>query len=228
VELVSRTAARKGVLIVVAAVIWDFGGVITSSPFEAFNRFEEERGLPRDWIRRVNSTNPHDNAWALFERNEIDTAAFDLKFLEEATALGHAVRGADILPRLSGDVRPRMVAALAACKDVFKVGCITNNVQTGHGAGMAGTSDKAAQVAGVMAMFDVVIESSKAGVRKPDPRIYQLSLERLGASADRTAFVDDAPGNVEGARRAGLRAVLIGPHPSDEPAAIAALRALAG
>ncbi|MBI5938966.1 MAG: HAD family hydrolase, partial [Caulobacterales bacterium] len=137
----------------VAAVIWDFGGVITSSPFEAFNRFEDERGLPRDFIRTVNATNPHDNAWALFERNEIDTAAFDLKFLEEAMALGHAVRGSDILPRLSGDVRPRMVAALKACKEVFKVGCITNNVQTGHGAGMAGTSDKAAQVAGIMALF---------------------------------------------------------------------------
>lgn len=107
----------------VAAVIWDFGGVITSSPFEAFNHFEAERGLPRDFIRKVNSTNPHDNAWALFERNEIDTATFDVKFPEEATALGHPVRGGDILPRLSGDVRPRMVvAALKACKEVFKAG----------------------------------------------------------------------------------------------------------
>ncbi|HRD29857.1 MAG TPA: HAD-IA family hydrolase, partial [Caulobacter sp.] len=176
---------------VVTAVIWDFGGVITSSPFEAFNHFEAERGLPRDFIRRVNSTNPHDNAWALFERNEIDAAAFDLKFLEEATALGHAVRGGDILPRLSGDVRPRMVAALKACKAVFKVGCITNNVQTGHGAGMAGTSGKAAQVAGIMELFDAVIESSKAGVRKPDPRIYQMMCELLDVEPADCVYLDD-------------------------------------
>ena len=73
----------------VEAVIWDFGGVFTTSPFEAFARFEAERGLPRDFIRRVNSANPHENAWALFERNLIDAARFDRLFLEESAALGH-------------------------------------------------------------------------------------------------------------------------------------------
>jgi putative hydrolase of the HAD superfamily len=201
---------EKGIVNVVAAVIWDFGGVITSSPFEAFNHFEAERGLPRDFIRKVNSTNPHDNAWALFERNEIDTAAFDVKFLEEATALGHAVRGGDILPRLSGDVRPRMVAALKACKDVFKVGCITNNVQTGHGAGMAGTSGKAAQVAGVMELFDAVIESSKAGVRKPDPRIYQMMCELLEVDPADCVYLDDLGINCKPAAMLGMRAIKVG------------------
>ncbi len=81
----------------VEAVIWDFGGVFTSSPFEAFNRFEAEAGLPRDLIRRVNATNPDANAWALFERNEVDPAGFDKLFLEESTALGHPVRGRDVL-----------------------------------------------------------------------------------------------------------------------------------
>lgn len=208
----------------VAAVIWDFGGVITSSPFEAFNRFEEERGLPRDFVRTVNATNPHDNAWALFERNEIDTAAFDVKFLEEATALGHAVRGGEILPRLSGDVRPRMVAALLACKEVFKVGCITNNVQTGHGAGMAGTSDKAAQVAGVMELFDAVIESSKAGVRKPDPRIYQMMCELLEVDPADCVYLDDLGINCKPAAALGMHAIKV----SSETQALADLSAALG
>jgi putative hydrolase of the HAD superfamily len=196
--------------VAVEAVIWDFGGVITSSPFEAFNRYEEEHGLPRDFIRRINATNPHDNAWALFERNEIDAAAFDVKFLEEATALGHPVRGADILPRLSGDVRPRMVAALQQCKKHLKVGCITNNVQTGHGAGMAGTSDKAAQVAGIMETFDAVIESSKAGVRKPDPRIYLMTCELLVVDPANCVYLDDLGINCKPAAQLGMRAIKVG------------------
>ena len=122
----------------IEAVIWDFGGVFTTSPFEAFNRYEAKRGLPKDLIRTINATNPHDNAWALFERAEINAAGFDVKFAEEARALGHDVRGADVLPLLSGDVRPAMVAALKACKQHFKVGCITNNMRErrqglGHG-----------------------------------------------------------------------------------------------
>jgi len=196
--------------VTVSAVIWDFGGVITSSPFEAFNVYEAEKGLPRDFIRGVNATNPDSNAWALFERNEIDTAGFDAKFLEEATALGHAVRGADILPRLSGDVRPRMVAALEQCKQHFKVGCITNNVQTGHGAGMAETSDKAAQVTAVMALFDAVIESSKAGVRKPDPRIYEMMCELLDVEASECVYLDDLGINCKPAAMLGMRAIKVG------------------
>ncbi|MFZ5670229.1 MAG: HAD-IA family hydrolase [Pseudomonadota bacterium] len=193
----------------VEAVIWDFGGVITSSPFEAFNHFEAERGLPRDFVRRINAANPDANAWALFERNEIDAAGFDRMFLEESTALGHPVRGCDILPRLSGDVRPRMVAALKRCKASFKVGCITNNVQTGHGAGMAGTSDKAAQVAGIMELFDAVIESSKAGVRKPDPRIYRMMGELLGVDLARCVYLDDLGVNCKPAAMLGMRAIKV-------------------
>ena len=98
----------------IEAVIWDFGGVFTSSPFEAFNRFEAEKGLPKDLIRRVNATNHHENAWALFERNEIDTARFDQLFLEESKALGHPVQGRDVLPLLSGAVRPRMVESVCS------------------------------------------------------------------------------------------------------------------
>ena len=163
----------------IEAVIWDFGGVFTTSPFEAFNRYEAQRGLPSGLIRTVNTTNPDSNAWALFERGEIDGAGFDRKFLEETTALGHPVRGAEILPLLSGEARPRMVEALTICKQRFKVGCITNNMVHGNGSAMAKNAESASRAGDIMQHFDAIIESSKVGVRKPDPRIYLMMCERL-------------------------------------------------
>ncbi|MDQ0465613.1 putative hydrolase of the HAD superfamily [Caulobacter ginsengisoli] len=208
----------------IAAVIWDFGGVLTSSPFEAFNRFEAERGLPHDLIRKVNSTNPDDNAWALFERAEIDAAGFDAKFLEESTALGHPVRGAEVLTLLSGDIRPGVVAALNACKAHFKVGCITNNVKTGQGAGMSASMAKAAAVEAIMETFDAVIESSKAGLRKPDPRIYQMMCELLMVDPKDCIYLDDLGINCKPAAALGMQAIKV----VSEKQAMAELSALTG
>src|SRR3546814_10247592 len=118
----------------ITAVLWDFGGVILTSPFEAFRRFEDSRGLPRDFLRKVNATNPHTNAWARFERGEVDALAFGALFQAEARALGQDVHGRDILPLISGEVRPRMVAALRKVKaPAFKVACLTTNMPLGHG-----------------------------------------------------------------------------------------------
>ena len=166
----------------VEAVIWDFGGVLTSSPFEAFNRYEAERGLAKDFIRSINATNPDTNAWALFERSECSLAEFDRLFAEESEAKGCRIPGRDIIELLSGDIRPEMVTALKRCKERAKVGCITNNVSAGEGAGMARSHEKAAAVQEIMSLFDHVIESSKAGIRKPDPRIYEMACEALGVS----------------------------------------------
>jgi putative hydrolase of the HAD superfamily len=191
----------------IAAVIWDFGGVLTTSPFEAFNRYEAERGLPRDFIRTVNATNPTHNAWAQFEQARIDAHAFDALFLAEAQALGHAVRGADVLPLLSGDMRPRVVDALRAAKARFKVGCITNNVPTGEGPGMSASAEKARAVADVMALFDHVIESSKIGIRKPDPRIYAMMCAALDVEPARCVYIDDLGINLKPAAAMGMRTI---------------------
>ena len=193
----------------IEAVLWDFGGVFTTSPFEAFNRFEAARGLPKDLIRTVNATNPLDNAWALFERAEIDRAGFDLKFLQESTALGHPVRGADVLPLLAGDLRPRMVEALRVCKRRLKVGCITNNMAQGHGPGMAANPEGASRSAGVMALFDVIVESSKAGVRKPDPRIYLMACEQLNVAPAACVYLDDLGVNCKPAAALGMAAIKV-------------------
>jgi putative hydrolase of the HAD superfamily len=191
-------------------VIFDFGGVVTSSPFEAFNRLERERGLPHDLIRSINATDPDDNAWALFERAEIDAAGFDSKFAEEARVLGHELRGEDVLSLLSGDIRPRMVHALDWLKtNGYRLGCITNNVPAGEGAGMSRSAEKAAKVSEVMARFDHVIESSKIGIRKPDPRIYELMLTALGKEPAQCVYLDDLGINCKPAATLGMHAIKV-------------------
>jgi putative hydrolase of the HAD superfamily len=193
----------------IQAVIWDFGGVLTSSPFEAFARYEAETGLPKDFIRTVNATNPTDNAWAKFERAEINADIFDALFRAEAIALGHDVPGSVVLPLLSGDLRPAVVAALKQCKEHFKVGCITNNVPIGHGAGMSVTAEKANAVSDVMALFDHVIESSKLGIRKPDPRIYTLMCEALAVDPTACIYLDDLGINLKPARQMGMATIKV-------------------
>lgn len=191
-------------------VIFDFGGVVTSSPFEAFNRMERERGLPHDFVRRVNATNPDGNAWALFERAEIDAAGFDAMFAAEARALGHELRGEDVLALLAGDIRPRMVHAIDWLKrEGYHVGCITNNVPAGKGAGMARTAEKAAAVAAVLARFDHVVESSKVGIRKPDPRIYRMMCDHLGKRPDQCVYLDDLGINCKPAAELGMIAIKV-------------------
>ena len=191
-------------------VIFDFGGVITSSPFEAFNRMEAERGLPTDFVRRVNSVNPDNNAWAKFERAECSANEFDALFAAEAQALGHALDGASVIACLAGEIRPDMVAALDQLKSLgFALGCITNNVPSGKGAGMAVSDAKAAAVAAVMERFDHIIESSKAGVRKPDPRIYNMMCDALAVSPPQCIYLDDLGINCKPAAAMGMAAIKV-------------------
>lgn len=192
------------------AVIFDFGGVVTSSPFAAFNRMEAERGIPKDSVRRINSTNPDGNAWALFERAEIDAQQFDMLFANEAAMMDINLRGADVLTCLAGDLRPDMVAGIDRLKsDGFRLGCITNNVPSGKGAGMALDDVRAEEIAGVMARFDHVIESSKVGVRKPDSRIYQMMCDMLNLAPEKCVYLDDLGINCKPAAALGMAAIKV-------------------
>ncbi len=192
------------------AVLWDFGGVVTSSPFEAFNRMEAANGLPHNLVRQINAADPDGNAWARFERAEIDAAAFDAAFAAEAAALGYDLRGADVIACLAGDIRPRMLAALDWLKgNGFALGCITNNVPAGKGTGMALTDARAAAVADALARFDHVIESSKVGVRKPDPAIYRMMCETIGVAPERCIYLDDLGINCKPAAMLGMHAIKV-------------------
>jgi putative hydrolase of the HAD superfamily len=190
----------------IEAVIWDFGGVLTSSPFEAFARFETERGLPTDIIRRTNAANHWENAWAKFERAEIDLDAFDRLFATESLTLGAEVRGKDVLPLLSGELRPEMVEALRRAKTKFKTGCITNNLPANAIGSLGGRS---LYVAEVMALFDHVIESAKIGLRKPDPRIYQMMVEALDVNPRNCVYLDDLGVNLKPAREMGMKTIKV-------------------
>ncbi|MEL6828998.1 MAG: HAD-IA family hydrolase [Pseudomonadota bacterium] len=193
----------------IEAVIWDFGGVITSSPFEAFRRYEAERGLPEDFIRGVNARNGDTNAWAKLERSEVNADEFDALFREESTALGHDVPGRDILGLLSGSIRPAVVEALKVCKSKTKVGCITNNAPIGKGASMTEDSDRANEARQVFDLFDHVIESSKLGIRKPDPKIYALMCEALEVDPKHCVYLDDLGINLKPARAMGMATIKV-------------------
>lgn len=206
------------------AVIWDFGGVLTASPFEAFNRYEARHGLPKDFIRSVNATNPERNAWAQFESAQVSLDEFDRLFEAESRAQGFPVGGRRVIELLSGALRPRMVEALRRCKQRFKVACITNNVKAGRGPAMADSEGKRRQTEAVMALFDLVVESSLEGVRKPNPAIYELTCERLRVAPSACVFLDDLGINLKPARALGMHTIKV----VDEEQALRDLRAATG
>ena len=188
------------------AVLWDFGGVILSSPFEAFNRYEEERGLPRDFIRTVNATNPHHNAWAHLERSDITADQFDQEFGDESEALGHRVPGGEVLALLAGYVRPDMVDLLDRVKAAgYRVACLTNNIVSEQ----EDRTERGDEVAAIMARFDIVVESSKVGVRKPEPRFYEIACELLGVVPEECVFLDDLGINLKPAAAMGMTTIKV-------------------
>ena len=209
----------------IEAVLWDIGGVLTASPFEAFNQFEAANGLPRDFIRGINATNPETNAWAQFESNQVDVDVFDALFRAEAAALGHPVNGKRVLEILSGAPRPRMIEALRSCKRRFRVGAITNNMKpTGEGPPPVEDPERAMVMQDAMSLFEVIVESSVEGVRKPDPAIYRIACERLGVEPARTVFLDDLGINLKPARAMGMHTIKV----LDEDQALAELSEVTG
>jgi putative hydrolase of the HAD superfamily len=204
------------------AVVWDFGGVFSSSPFDAFARYEREHGLPDGLLRRINSIDPDNNAWAKLERAEITAQAFDAAFDAEARALGHAVPGSDVLRLLFGEIRPAMVEALRRCRQVFRTACITNNFgDLGPGVVSADRERAWREVAG---LFDFVLESSKVGVRKPEPEIYLMACERLGIVPAEAVYLDDLGINLKPAKALGMTTIKV----TDPDAAIAELERVTG
>jgi putative hydrolase of the HAD superfamily len=182
--------------------MFDFGGVISSSPFEAFAHLEAERGLPPGFIRSVNATNPDENAWARLERSEVDLDTFAMQWSEEARALGHELDGRAVLERLAGRIRPEMVAAIRTCRATYKTACLTNNFATAE-------AEVSPEVAAVYELFDAVLESRTLGVRKPDPRFYELACSALGVKPQECVFLDDLGVNLKPARALGMHTIKV-------------------
>jgi putative hydrolase of the HAD superfamily len=192
---------------VVSAAVFDLGGVITESPMHAFAAYEAEAGLPSGLIVRLNSTDPHTNAWARFERNELDVAGFTDAFEAEALAAGYRVDASRVLAALTGDVRPVMVEALRRLRAAgFPLGLLSNNVAPMERTGRLGE---------LLGFFDAIVESSVEGVRKPEPAIYSRALERLSSAVGRPvaaadcAYLDDLGINLKPARAMGFRTIKV-------------------
>jgi putative hydrolase of the HAD superfamily len=194
----------------VKAILWDFGGVITTSPFDSFNQFEQDNGLPIDFIRGINAVNHKANAWALLESNQISEGEFDTLFLEESSRAGYGIRGSEILPLISQtSVRKKMVGVLRECKKHFKNVCLTNNMLTGLGLAMSSNSDQEKDVTNVTSLFDIVIESSKEGIRKPDPAIYRLACDKMDVQPHQIVYLDDLGINLKPAREMGMTTIKV-------------------
>lgn len=203
----------------VSAVLFDFGGVILSSPFDAFAAYERRAGLPPDFIRKVNSTDPDRNAWARLERNECTIDEFVIAFEAEAAALGHRVDGTAVLACLEGELRPRMVRAVRRCRETLSTALLTNNIVTGSPHWSSGGS-----FADLLPLFDVVVESSVVGCRKPEQRFYELALDALGVAASDVVFLDDLGINLKPARQMGMATIKV----VDPDAALDELAAITG
>lgn len=182
-------------------MLFDFGGVLTTSPFEAFARYEQREGLPDGFLRRLNSTDPDTNAWALFERNQIDVGGFAELFEAEAAAAGHRVDAMEVLSLLGGAVRPEMVEAVRRCSERLLTACLTNN--------FALSSDARPEIREILELFDDVIESSRVGARKPDPHFYELACRRLGIQPEEAVFLDDLGVNLRPARAMGMTTIKV-------------------
>jgi putative hydrolase of the HAD superfamily len=205
--------------VTISAVLFDFGGVITSSPFEAFARFERERQLPDGFIRRVNATDLHTNAWARLERSELALEDFDRAFAIESASLGHEVPGREVLALLAGDLRPSMVEAVRRCHERFRTGLLTNNFLPVDApiSRLDGDDDddrgSVAETTGgysaVLSHFDVIVESSRLGVRKPSPEFYEHACDLLGIEPADAVFLDDLGVNLKPARAMGMTTIKV-------------------
>ena len=194
----------------IKAVFWDFGGVITSSPFEAFNNFEKDNNLPVDFLRQVNSTNPNNNAWAKLERSEVSLDEFDFLFEEESSNLGHTVKGKEVIALLQGQIRPEMVKALQKIQGNLIQACLTNNIQSlkeetfeEGNVSVSGKHDV------IMELFDFVIESSKVNLRKPDPAFYKMACEKARIEPSEAVFLDDLGINLKPAKILGMETIKV-------------------
>jgi len=182
------------------AVLFDFGGVLADGPFDAFARYEKEHGLPDGFVRRLNATDHHTNAWARLERGEIGLDVFYEEFEEEARRAGGSVDARALIACLGGELRPAMLQAVRRCREHFRTGLLTNNFVQVEGEGALG---------GVLELFDTIVESAVVGVRKPDPRFYLIACERLGVEPGRSVFLDDLGINLKPARELGMRTIKV-------------------
>lgn len=188
------------------AVIFDLGGVVLPSPIDAFRAYERTAGLPHRFISEVIVSGDETSAWARLERGELTLESFGVAFEAECAALGQTVRATDMLGALSGNGAPRtvMLDAIATIREAgLKTAALTNNWISDDGTTMH------EQVPVLASAFDVMIESSVVGLRKPDPAIYELVCTELEVTPPESVFLDDLGVNLKPARALGMTTIKV-------------------
>ena len=202
-------------------MIFDLGGVVFPSPIDVFRSYEQEHGLPHRFLSEVVLTDVEGGAWARLERGELTVAEFCTEFESECAAAGERIDATALMGAVAGgfDPRPEMVRALRTLRvRGLRTGALTNNWAAEPGdAGERGLTTLAD-------LFDTVVESAVEGLRKPDPRIYELVCARLEVSPEESVFLDDLGVNLKAARALGMNTIKVG----DPAAALAELAEVVG
>lgn len=192
----------------IKTIIFDFGGVITNSPIEGFKLLEEKHGYDKGIITNINMNNPDNNAWAKSERGEIDINTFLDEFEKEALAIGQKINAKEILQQLYGSLRKNMInkIKLLSTSKKYKLICLTNVLK---GVDIFTPKERVEAVKNVMSYFDIIYESYKLNMRKPEARIYQYILKELNIEPQETVFLDDLGMNLKSARKLGINTIKV-------------------
>jgi putative hydrolase of the HAD superfamily len=198
------------------AVMFDLGGVVLDSPLQVFRQYEAELGLRSGFLSVMITGAGESGAWARLERGELEMSAFFAALDAEAAAHGAAIRATELMDRVDLICQPRP-AVLRAIRIIRRAGfataALTNNWSS---------DDQHQKMVLLRPEFDVFIESAREGLRKPDPRIYELACERLGLAPSEVVFLDDIGENLKPARRLGMATIKV----VDPGVALAELEAL--
>ncbi len=192
----------------IKTIIFDFGGVITNSPIEGFKLLEEKHGYDKGIITNINMNNPDNNAWAKSERGEIDINTFLEEFEKEALSIGQKINAKEILQQLYGSLRKNMInkIKLLSNSKKYKLICLTNVLK---GVDIFTPKQRVEAVKNVMSYFDIIYESYKLNMRKPEARIYQYILKELNIEPQETVFLDDLGMNLKSARQLGINTIKV-------------------
>jgi putative hydrolase of the HAD superfamily len=181
------------------AVIFDLGGVVLGSPLHVIAELEREQGIPAGFVNRLVVESGAAGAWARHERGELAGDAFYSAFDRECAEAGHPFSAQKLMERIALGVQPRpaMLAAVRRIRERgLRTAALTNN-WPGDG------------TAALRAHFDVFVESSALGLRKPDPRIYQHACRCLEIEAREAVFLDDIGSNLKAARALGMTTIKV-------------------
>lgn len=205
----------------IRAVIFDLGGVVLPSPLDVFRAYEARHGLPHRFLSEVVIDTGDHGAWSRFERGELDVEGFAVAFEAECAAAGGTVVVPDLLTEIGAGSgpRPEMLAALHQIRvHGLATAALTNNWSTGDDHQMGTHYPE------MVELFDIIVESTVEGLRKPDPRIYQLVCDRLNVAPGEAVFLDDLGVNLKTARELGMTTIKV----SDPATALAELEHVLG